>query len=172
MSKPNLQILGEPEKIEISDGSVALVVPIRLTRRNGRRLVHMQVAPEANRPWDKQKTPLQVALMRAHRWLALLEEGEVASLSDIARREKTDVSYVARVLNLTALAPEIVEAVLDESLPDAISLNDLAINPDLSWTNQLKPLVERSTAPKARLSTYETDFVMICRGGPKIGETS
>lgn len=142
MSKPNLQILGEPEKIEISDGSVALVVPIRLTRRNGRRLVQMQDAPEARRPWDKQKTPLQVALMRAHRWLAMLEDGEAASLSDISRREKTDVSYVARVLNLTALAPEIVEAILDDALPDATFLNDIAINPPLDWRQQTSALLD------------------------------
>lgn len=72
--------------------------------------------------------------------MALLEEGEVASLSDIAHLEKTDVSYVARVLNLTTLAPEIVEAILDDALPDAISLNDVAINPPLSWTNQIELL--------------------------------
>lgn len=133
---PAFQILVPPEKIELSDGSVALVVPIRLTRRCGRRLVQMQVAPEASRPSDRQKTPLLVALMRAHRWLALLEEGEVASLSDIARLEKTDVSYVARTLNLTSLAPEIIEAILDENLPNAISLNDLTINPATSWIDQ------------------------------------
>jgi hypothetical protein len=143
MSKPNLQILGEPEKIEISDGSVALVVPIRLTRRCGRRLVQMQNAPEINRPWDKRKTPLQIALMRAHRWLAMLEDGEAASLSDIARKEKTDVSYVARVLNLTALAPEIVEAILDDALADATFLNNIAINPSLDWHHQVVALGSR-----------------------------
>lgn len=140
MSKPNLQILGEPEKIEISDGSVALVVPIRLTRRCGRRLLQMQDAPEANRPWDRQKTPLQVALMRAHRWLAMLDDGESASLSEIARREDTDVSYVARILNLTTLAPEIAEAILDDALPCATSLNDLAINPPAPWHEQIRRL--------------------------------
>ena len=101
----------------------------------------MQAAPENSRPWDKQKTPLQVALMRAHRWLAMLEEGEAASLSDIARREGTDVSYVARVLNLTTLAPEIVEAILDDTLPDSIALNCIAINPPGSWLQQVNELI-------------------------------
>ncbi|MGO1069528.1 hypothetical protein [Lysobacter sp. CA199] len=138
MSRPNLEILGDAEKREVSDGSVALVVPIQLKRRGGRRLVQMQTV-EANRPWDKQKTPLQVALMRAHRWLTMLEEGEVASLSEIARKEKTDISYVARVLNLTTLAPELVEAILDDSLPSDIGLNTLAINPSLHWYDNSAP---------------------------------
>ncbi|MEH6413908.1 LacI family transcriptional regulator [Pseudomonas sp. CGJS7] len=140
MSRPNLEIIGDAEKRDVSDGSVALVVPIRLKRRSGRRLVQMQAAPDASRPWDKQKTPLQVALMRAHRWLAMLEEGEAASLSDIARRERTDVSYVARVLNLTTLAPEIVEAILDDTLPNTTFLNSIAINPLVDWRHQLNAL--------------------------------
>lgn len=142
MSRPGLEIVGGATTATASDGGVAISVPIRLARRSGRRLVQMQDASESGRPWDAQKTPLQIALMRAHRWLAMLEEGEVASLSDIARREGTDVSYVARVLNLTTLAPEIVEAILDSALPDAVSLNDLAINPALSWIGQLKPLLD------------------------------
>lgn len=141
MSRPSLEITGQAERLDISDGSVVVVAPIRLKRRSGRRLVQMQAAPENSRPWDKQKTPLQVALMRAHRWLAMLEEGEAASLSDIARREGTDVSYVARVLNLTALAPEIVEAILDDALPSAVFLNTIAINPSLSWQSQFQHFV-------------------------------
>lgn len=143
MSRPSLEITGQAECLEVSDGSMVVVTPIRLKRRSGRRLVQMEGAPENSRPWDKQKTPLQVALMRAHRWLAMLEEGEAASLSDIARREGTDVSYVARVLNLTALAPEIVEAILDDVLPDGALLNDLAINPSTGWGQQVVALAAR-----------------------------
>ena len=143
MSRPSLEITGQAERLDISDGSVVVVAPIRLKRRSGRRLVQMQAAPKNSRPWDKQKTSLQVALMRAHRWLAMLEEGEAASLSDIARRESTDVSYVARVLNLTTLAPEIVEAVLDDALPNAVFLNDIAVNPPPCWREQLAQIRSR-----------------------------
>jgi len=145
MSRPSLEITGQAERLDISDGSVVVVAPIRLKRRSGRRLVQMPAAPENSRPWDKQKTPLQVALMRAHRWLAMLEEGKAASLSDIARWEGTDVSYVARVLNLTTLAPEIVEAILDDALPDGTFLNDVGINPRLLWQDQVDDL--RHQAP-------------------------
>ena len=31
----------------------------------------------ASRPWDREPTPLQLALARGHRWLALLESGKV-----------------------------------------------------------------------------------------------
>lgn len=47
-----------------------------------------------SRPWDGEPTPLQLALARGRRWLAMLEVGEVKSLRDIARKEEVDSSCV------------------------------------------------------------------------------
>jgi hypothetical protein len=41
----------------------------------------------------------------------MLESGNVKSLKEIAQRESVDTSYVSRMVNLTALAPEIAAAV-------------------------------------------------------------
>jgi hypothetical protein len=72
---------------------------------------------------------MQLALARGHRWLAMLESGEVKSLTEIAKREGVDNSYVSRMVNLTTLAPDIVAAILDDSLPDTITLLELAADP-------------------------------------------
>ena len=40
------------------------------------------------------------------------------------------------MVNLTTLAPEIQAAILDETLPDAVSLFDLASDTPLSWEEQ------------------------------------
>ena len=37
----------------------------------------------------------------------MLESGEASSMKEIARRERVDDSYVSRMVNLTALAPDI-----------------------------------------------------------------
>jgi hypothetical protein len=66
----------------------------------------------------------------------MLEAGEAASMSEIARREGTDHSYVARHINLTLLAPDIVAAILDEELPDGVRLHALSINPPAHWEEQ------------------------------------
>ena len=39
------------------------------------------------RPWGTAPSPLQRALARGHRWLALLTSGEAKSLKEIAARE-------------------------------------------------------------------------------------
>lgn len=41
------------------------------------------------------------------------ESGEVTTIRDIARAEKISPSYISRILRLTLLAPDIVEAILD-----------------------------------------------------------
>jgi len=68
----------------------------------------------------------------------MIESGEAASMSDIARREGGDFSYVARMLNLTMLAPDIIEAILDESLPADVRLVDLSVSPPALWPEQRK----------------------------------
>ena len=62
------------------------------------------------------------ALARAHRWQRLLESRECASITELAAAEKIDRSYLCRVLRLTLLAPELVEAVMDGRQPEGATL--------------------------------------------------
>lgn len=116
--------------VEASDGRLTLSVPIQIKRRSGRKLVTLPTGEALPvRPWDTAPTPLQLALARGHRWLALLTSGEVRSLREIARREGVDGSYVSRMVNLTTLAPDIVAAILYDALPSHVTLFDLAVDP-------------------------------------------
>ena len=87
---------------------------------------------------------MQLALARGYRWLAMLESGEVKTLTEIAKREGVDNSYVSRMVNLTTLAPDIVAAILDDILPDTITLLELAADPPVLWGGQ-KVRINRST---------------------------
>ena len=40
------------------------------------------------------------------------------------------------MVNLTSLAPDIVEAILDDQIPDHVTLFDLAVNPMKLWCDQ------------------------------------
>lgn len=65
------------------------------------------------------------ALARAFRWRKMLDEGVHGTLEDLAKAKGVAPSYVSRVLRLTLLAPEIVEAVLDGRQPVTMQLDDL-----------------------------------------------
>lgn len=68
----------------------------------------------------------------------MLESGEVKTLTKIAKREGVDNSYVSRMVNLTTLAPDIVAAILDDTLPDTITLLELAADPPVLWGAEVR----------------------------------
>ena len=78
---------------------------------------------------------MQMALARGHRWLAMLESGEVKTMRELATCEGVDNSYVSRMINLTTLSPYIVAAILDDRIPDNITLLELAADPPALWNN-------------------------------------
>lgn len=51
------------------------------------------------------------------------------SLRELARRAGVDSSYVSRTVNLTALAPDVVAAIFDETLSPDVMLFDVAVDP-------------------------------------------
>ena len=143
MSSTKILPTGRTDITEASDGRLTLTTPIRIKRRGNRKAVTLPDG-EAFRPSRTHgaPTPIQLALARGHRWLAMLESGEAESLTEVAEREGMDRAYVSRMVNLTTLAPDIVEAILDETLPAEVTLFDLASATPLLWEEQrmlLKP---------------------------------
>jgi hypothetical protein len=53
------------------------------------------------------------ALARTHRWQGMLNSGGFGSIEELAAAERINPSYMARVLRLTLLAPDITESILD-----------------------------------------------------------
>lgn len=62
------------------------------------------------------------ALARAFRWKRMLESGDFVTIKELADREGIAVSYLTRVLRLTLLAPDIVEAILDGTQEPDVTL--------------------------------------------------
>ena len=99
--------------------TLTIRIPICLQRRGGRKLI---VAPEGAvlpTPKPRRDETLIKALVRAHRWRRRIESGQAKSITDLAEQEGVTVAYICRVLPLTCLAPDIVEAILDGRQPKA-----------------------------------------------------
>lgn len=56
----------------------------------------------------------------------------------MAKYEGIDKSYISRMINLTTLAPDIVEAILDDNMDDDLTILELVVNPPALWEDQLK----------------------------------
>ena len=66
----------------------------------------------------------------------MLDTGEYATLEDLARAKGVNVTYVSRVLRLTLLAPETVEAILHGSQLRAPADESAAKTFPLEWERQ------------------------------------
>lgn len=89
---------------------VTIHVPFRIVKRGGRKEM---VLPEGAAPPRKMDSTLIKALARAFRWKGMLDSGNFATIAELAKHENIAPSYMTRVLRLTLLAPELVEAILD-----------------------------------------------------------
>ena len=137
MNEIKIKADGVADVVVASDGSLNVTFPIKITRRGRRKAVMLPDGTDFHpRDWDGEPTPIQMALARGHRWLAMLESGQVKNLTEIATLEGVDNSYVSRMVNLTSLAPDIVAAILDDTLPSNVTLFDIAVDPSALWEDQ------------------------------------
>jgi len=98
---------------------------MRFKRQGGRKRVVLPEEVDWAPALPRVDNAMVKALARGHRWKRMLESGEFASIKELAAEEKVNESYLCRVLRLTLLAPDIVEAIIDGRQRDNLHLNDL-----------------------------------------------
>jgi hypothetical protein len=76
------------------------------------------------------------ALARAHRWQRLLDQRRFQSAGELAEAEGVTRSFVNRLLRLTLLAPDTVEAILDGRQPKAMQLEEVTDAVLSEWEKQ------------------------------------
>jgi hypothetical protein len=116
--------------------ALTIRIPIRLQRRGRPEADHDPegVAAPARKP-SRDETLIK-ALIRAHRWRRRIESGQAKSITDLAEQEGLTDAYVCRLLPLTCLAPDIVEAILDARQPAGLRLAEMLGNGLLDWEEQ------------------------------------
>ena len=134
-------MMSEP-KLTADGPTVTVRVPISIRRRGGRKLV---LAPDSTNvtmaPVRRHIDNAMVkAIARGFRWRKMLENGTHATIAEIAAAEKINESYVGRVLRLTLLAPDIVEAILGGRQPAEMTLSVLMRPFSVNWHQQPKNL--------------------------------
>jgi hypothetical protein len=124
------------EGVGLEVDTLTISIPIRLQRRGGRKLIVTSQGVAAPAPKARRDETLVKALVRAHRWRRRIESGQAKSITDLAEQEAVTVAYVCRLLPLTCLAPDIVEAILDGRQPKGLRLAEvLGIGP-IVWSAQ------------------------------------
>jgi hypothetical protein len=117
----------------LKEKTLTVVIPLQVKLRGGRKtmVTNGVMALEV-----RQDITLIKAVARAFRWRGMLESGAFATITDLAAAEKINPSYVSRVLRLTLLAPEMVEAILDGRQPKGVTLPGLLEPFPVEWIQQ------------------------------------
>lgn len=139
--------------------TITVHVPFRLVKRGGRKEM---VMPAVVRPERKADNTLVKALARAFRWKRKLESGEFDTIAELAEREGIASSYMTRVLRLTLLAPETVEAILDDRQGPEVTFANLMEPFPLDWTAQtcqagLKQMGQAAACPNGVVFTLSRE---------------
>ena len=130
MAKPQMKTDGR---------TITVRVPISIKKRGGRKVV---LAPNGTLVATQKLFCQQVdgamrkAIARAFRWQEMLESGRHLTIKEIANDEAINESYVARVLRLTLIAPDIVESILRGDHSAAITLATLMRPFPILWIDQ------------------------------------
>jgi hypothetical protein len=120
--------------------TVTVHIPVTFRQRAGRKQI---LSPYGSAPWSaapRIDTALLKAIVRAYRWREMLESGEYSSAADLAKAEKVNASYLSRILRLTLLAPEIVEAIITGQQPPVMQVDDLLKSLPAQWQQQKSEL--------------------------------
>ena len=119
--------------------TLTLTIPFTVRRHGGRRVIQ---PPVDAHEWMKLiSRKLVIVLARAYRWQDLLDKGEFASLTDLARAIRKEKGYVSKVLRLAGLAPDIVTAILEGKEPDGLTIKKLfEVDWPVDWEAQRRML--------------------------------
>jgi hypothetical protein len=118
--------------------TITVALPISFARKGGRKTVIGPV-PHMTPP-PKYDNALVKALARAHRWRRMIETGAYSSITELAKGQRVNGSYACRLLRLSLLAPEIVEAILNGRQPNDLQLSQLLRPLPACWDSQMRRL--------------------------------
>ena len=114
-------------------------MPFSIRKRGGRKVVLMPDGMEHNPGKlrvQQVDNAMVKAIARAFRWREMLEQSKHATVVEIAAGEQINESYVSRLLRLTLLAPDIIEAILDGVHPPTMTLATLMQRVPIYWHEQ------------------------------------
>jgi hypothetical protein len=93
--------------------TISVHVPFAIRKYGGRKQVLTPDGMPAIIEKARVDSMLVKALARAFRWKKMLESGQFTTITELSEHENLALTYMTRVLRLSLLAPEIVEAILD-----------------------------------------------------------
>ncbi len=112
-------------------------IPMRLRRRSTRKEVVATHTLDDTLPLKATEPgKLAIAIARGHVWQEYLDQGRFASATDLADALGVNRSYASRIIRLTLLAPDLLEAILRGREPEGLTLARAVEEIPVIWSEQ------------------------------------
>lgn len=122
LRKVEITPTGTPRQYEMGGHSVTFV-PLAIKRRSSSKVLVPPPGAANARIRTSVDLPMIRTLGKAFYWQRLLDSGEVENATELARRFRLEPGWVAEVLRMTRLAPDIVQAIVDGRQPRHLNLH-------------------------------------------------
>lgn len=100
-------------------------VPLNIHRRQHRKVLTPPPETDSALSHGGLDTAMVKTLGKAFYWQKLLDRGQYRTATELARALQLEPGWVAEVLRMTLLAPEIVQAILEGRQPRHLNLHAL-----------------------------------------------
>ncbi len=122
----------------LPNGNLLVTVPLSLRcSGNGKQILLPDGVDESG-----SREAFLMAVARGRRWQRLVDEGKVSDIRELAQAIGRDNSYVSRIMRLASLAPQIIESVINGSLPPTLSATRARKAIPVLWEEQLKEFMK------------------------------
>lgn len=115
--------------------TMRVFIPLTIRKRNGRPKIvpPADIGPDTGGGVDPH---VLKAIAKAWSWRRKLENGEAATIQDIADAEGISDRYVGRILRLAYLAPAVLDKLLIQRVSPALSIKHVTAAAELPWVEQ------------------------------------
>ena len=120
---------------KLVNGNIEVTIDTRL-KYDGHKTVIVQPDTELTALDPDTMTALQKAVVQGFQYRDALESGQVRSVSELARQEGQERTFLFRALSLVDLAPDIIQAIVKGTEPDKLSLARLRKAIPDDWDEQ------------------------------------
>ncbi len=134
---------GSASRSYVSDGQRVTLVPLVIKRRQHRKLLIPPTPVSGNSHAGGLDESMIKTLGKAFYWKRLLDEGVHPNATELAKALRLEPGWVAEVLRLAQLAPDIVDAILHGRQPRHLNLHAVRGRQELlprDWTEQRRLL--------------------------------
>lgn len=121
-------------------GRSVTFIPLQIKQRHTRKLLVPPAGSETAVVKPSFDLPMIRTIGRAFYWQRQLDEGTFEDAADIARRFKLDRGWVAEILRMTRLAPDILAAIADGRQPRHLNLQAIRRGIPVEWEEQRRLL--------------------------------